>query len=88
MTFIPSKSSALHFNGGGSRLVLVNAGINAKARINKTSTKGHSKVRQLNLPEFKPHKIVSRIGNRKIFVVNWLFYPENQFVESKKFKVK
>ena len=56
--------------GEGVVSVLVNAGINAKARINKTSIKDHSKVRRLNLPELEPYKIVSRIGNRKIFVVN------------------
>ena len=48
--------------------VLVNVGINAKVKINKTSIKDHSKVRQLNLSEFMPYKIASRIGNKKIFV--------------------
>lgn len=50
--------------------VLVNVGRNDKVKINKTSIKDHSKVRQQILPELKPYKIVSRVGNRKIFVVN------------------
>ena len=50
--------------------VLVNVVINAKVKINKTSIKDQSKVRQLNFPGFKSYKIASRIGNRKIFVAN------------------
>ena len=43
--------------------VLVNVGINGKVEIDKTSIKYHSKVRQLNLHEFKPYKIVIQIEN-------------------------
>lgn len=65
--------------------VLVNVDINGKVEIDKTSIKDHSKVRQLNLHEFKPYKIVIQIENcGEIF----FFSPGNQFVGSKKFKVK
>ena len=69
--------------------VLVNVGINGKVEIDKTSIKDHSKVKQLNLHEFKPYKIVIQIENCKIFVLNYFFFsPGNQFVGSKKFKEK
>ena len=54
--------------------VLVNVGINGKVEIDKTSIKDHSKVKQLNLHELKPYKIVIQIENCKIFVVNYFFF--------------